>query len=106
MANSRCPADKRKFFNWLAGPLAKMAQDLNTTLEVLLTLAVKERAGTKRVSITICQSITLLALIEPDTDVRPGTFTMIRSTRQLNIGKADSVTVSVGLSQLMPLLRD
>jgi hypothetical protein len=24
-----CPPDKRRFFNWLASPLGKMAQDLN-----------------------------------------------------------------------------
>jgi hypothetical protein len=41
-----CPADKRRFFNWLAGPLAQMAEDLNTTLALLLTLAAKEGGWT------------------------------------------------------------
>jgi RHS repeat-associated protein len=41
-----CPADKRRFFNWLAGPLATMAQDVNTTLTLMLTLAAKEGGWT------------------------------------------------------------
>jgi RHS repeat-associated protein len=41
-----CPADKRRFFNWLAKPLAKMAKDLNTTLALLLTLAAREGGWT------------------------------------------------------------
>jgi hypothetical protein len=37
-----CPPDKRRFFDWLVDPLRKMAQDLNTTLTLLLTHAAKE----------------------------------------------------------------
>jgi hypothetical protein len=41
-----CPADKRRFFNWLADPLRKMAQDLNTTPTLVLTHAAKEAGWT------------------------------------------------------------
>jgi RHS repeat-associated protein len=41
-----CPPDKRRFFDWLGGPLGKMAQDLNTTKELLLTHAAKEGGWT------------------------------------------------------------
>ncbi len=37
-----CTENKRRFFNWLAQPLARMAQDLNTTQRIMLTLAAKE----------------------------------------------------------------
>ncbi|HXG06304.1 MAG TPA: RHS repeat-associated core domain-containing protein [Nitrososphaera sp.] len=37
-----CPAEKRRFFSWLVGPLTQMAKNLNTSLALLLTLAAKE----------------------------------------------------------------
>ena len=43
-----CPADKRRFFNWLASPLGKMAQDLNTTKTLMLTEAAKEGGWTTK----------------------------------------------------------
>ena len=37
-----CTPAKRRFFDWLAGPLSQMAKDLNTTPQIMLTLGVKE----------------------------------------------------------------
>ena len=37
-----CTANKQRFFNWLAAPLSKMAQELQTTQQVMLTMAAKE----------------------------------------------------------------
>ena len=42
-----CPPEKRRFFNWLVDPLSKMAQDLNTTTTLMLTMAAKEGGWTK-----------------------------------------------------------
>ena len=42
IGNNNCPPDKQRFFTWLAAPLGKMAQDLNTTLALTLTPAAKE----------------------------------------------------------------
>jgi hypothetical protein len=43
-----CPPEKRRFFNWLDGPLGQMAKDLNTTKTLMLTMAVKEAGWTAR----------------------------------------------------------
>jgi RHS repeat-associated protein len=37
-----CPPEKRRFFDWLAVPLGKLAQELDTTRELLLAHAAKE----------------------------------------------------------------
>jgi RHS repeat-associated protein len=44
---SACPPDKQRFFKWLVGPLTKVAQDLNTTLPLMLTQAAKEGGWNK-----------------------------------------------------------
>lgn len=44
--NVCCSPEKKRFFNWLAGPLGKMALDLNTDKTLLLTLAAKEGGWT------------------------------------------------------------
>ena len=41
-----CPKEKRCFFNWLDGPLGKMANDLGTTKTLMLTMAAKEGGWT------------------------------------------------------------
>jgi hypothetical protein len=42
-----CPADKRRFFNWLNDALGKMASDLNTTKSLMFTMAAKEGGWTE-----------------------------------------------------------
>ena len=41
-----CTPEKRRFFDWLNGPLGKMASDLNTLKALLLTEAAKEGGWT------------------------------------------------------------
>jgi hypothetical protein len=41
-----CPADKRRFFDWLNDPLGKMAKELDTTKELLFMQAAKEGGWT------------------------------------------------------------
>jgi RHS repeat-associated protein len=42
-----CPDEKRRFFDWLSEPLGRMAQELNTTKALMLTMAAKEGGWTK-----------------------------------------------------------
>ncbi len=42
-----CSADKQRFFDWLAESLTAMAKDLDTTKQIMLTLAVKEGGWNK-----------------------------------------------------------
>lgn len=42
-----CPPSQRRFFNWLTDALGKMAQDLNVSLTLMLTMAAKEGGWTK-----------------------------------------------------------
>jgi len=48
IGNNNCPPDKQRFFTWLATPLGKMAQDLNTTKTLMLTEAAKEGGWTTK----------------------------------------------------------
>ncbi len=43
----RCTSDKERFFEWLEDDLRDMAANLNTTLQLVLTLAVKEGGWNK-----------------------------------------------------------
>jgi len=42
----QCPKDKRRFFDWLDGPVGRMANDLSTSKALLLTLAANEGGWT------------------------------------------------------------
>jgi len=37
-----CTSEKKRFFDWLAKPLAQMALDLRTTQRLMLTMAAHE----------------------------------------------------------------
>jgi hypothetical protein len=47
-ASDNCPAEKRRFFDWLDEPLGSMADDLNVPESLLLTEAVKEGGWTAK----------------------------------------------------------
>ena len=66
-----CPKEKRCFFNWLDGPLGKMANDLGTTKALMFTMARQKKAAGRRItSLTTCRSIIRSASIESSTASR------------------------------------